>query len=109
MCFSAGKRVAQCRVLVDNAKIKDLNDLKCDDMGVWEHSDSPKRLFQARIDKRGDVKDIIFAGNECEVVGSTYALKRVYYVNKSSSDVRKTMSTIVGKFDVGCYVFNDSV
>ena len=24
--------------LVNNAKIKDLNDLKCDDMGVWEHN-----------------------------------------------------------------------
>ena len=95
--------------LVNNAKIKDLNDLKCDDMGVWEHNGSPKRLFQARFDKRGEVKGIIFAENECEVVGSTYALKRVYYVNKSSSDVRKIMSTIEGKFDIGYYVFNDSV
>ena len=76
--------------LVNNAKIKDLNDLKCDDMGVWEHNGSPKRLFQARFDKTWRGKRYhICRRNECEVVGSTYALKRVYYVNKSSSDVRK--------------------
>jgi hypothetical protein len=87
--------------LVDNSKVKDLNDLKCDDMGAWEHNGSPRRTFQVRLDKLGKVKDVIFKEKESEVGGTdTYRLKRVYYVNKSSGDVRKIMSTLEGKFDV---------
>ena len=55
--------------------------------------------------KDGKVKHVIFRENESEVRGTnTYMLKRVYYVNKSSSDA-KVMYTLEGKFVVNnaCY------
>lgn len=92
--------------LIDNAKVKDPNDLKCDDMGAWKHSGTCKRCCQVKLNKDGKVKHVIFKENESEVRGiNTYTLKRMYYVNRSSSDVRKVMYALEGKFVVNntCY------
>lgn len=107
LCVSQPVNVSHnVNFLVDNAKVKDLNDLKCDDMGAWKHSGTRKRCCQVKLKKDGKVKQVIFKDNESEVRGTnTYTLKRVYYVNKSSSDVRKVMYTLEGKFVVNnvCY------
>ncbi len=99
LCVSQPLNVAHnVSFLVDNSKLKNIEDLKCDDMGAWEHTGSPKKSFCVKRDKHGRIKDVtVLEGNESPNEESgTLTLKRVYYVNKSSSDVRKIISTVQG-------------
>ncbi|CAB4007089.1 Hypothetical predicted protein [Paramuricea clavata] len=65
-------------------------------MGAWEHNGSPKKSFLVKRDKHGMVKNVtLLQENESPVENSdVFTLKRIYYVNKSSSDLRKVISTV---------------
>ena len=86
--------------LIDNTKMKMEEDIKCDDMGIWLHSGSPKRSFAVLRKMSGKISNItpVATTNEESTQGQAQVvtLKRVYYVNKSSKDVRKIMSTLEG-------------
>jgi lipoprotein-anchoring transpeptidase ErfK/SrfK len=83
--------------LVDNAKMKKIDDIKCDDMGAWIHTGTPKRSMTATY-KNGEIKSILHSTDmECANNGKAFVVKRTYYVNKSSSDVRKILSSLEGR------------
>ena len=69
-------------------------------MGIWLHSGSPKRSFAVLRKMSGKISNItpVATTNEESTQGQAQVvtLKRVYYVNKSSKDVRKIMSTLEG-------------
>ena len=69
-------------------------------MGIWLHSGSPKRSFAVLRKMSGKISNItpVATTNEESTQGQVQVvtLKRVYYVNKSSKDVRKIMSTLEG-------------
>lgn len=101
LCVSQPVNIAHnVSFLVNNARIKNLDDLKCDDMGAWEHNGSPKKSFLVKRDKHGMVKNVtLLQENESpEENSDVFTLKRIYYVNKSSSDLRKVISTVQGKY-----------
>lgn len=82
--------------LIENAKMKKLDDLKCDDMGAWIHTGSPKLSAKLIYDRKGAIDEIIRIGNDDDLgTHDSLTLKRIYYVNKSSNDVRKIISTLV--------------
>ena len=69
-------------------------------MGVWLHTGSPKRSFKVLRKMSGKISKItpVAATNEESTKGQAqvFTLKRVYYVNKSSLDLRKIISTLEG-------------
>ena len=86
--------------LIDNAKIKNLDDIKCDDMGSWKRTGTPKNLFSVYRNKDGSFKRIKHVTrvetSATELDSKMYILKRTYYVNNSSDDLRKIISTLQG-------------
>ena len=85
-------------LLIENAKMKKLDDLKWDDMGAWIHTGSPKLSAKLTYDRKGAIDEIIRIGNDDDLeTHDSLTLKRIYYVNKSSNDVRKIISTLQGK------------
>ena len=77
--------------LISNANFKNVRDFVCNEMGVWKHDASPLKRFD--VDKSTRSLKIIRgkANNP-----SSYILKRIYYENKSSSDLRKIVSAVIG-------------
>ena len=105
LCIAPPKNVAHnVSFLVDVGSLKDKEDVKCDSMGVWKHTGSPKRFFRVQKRKDGSVDTVspmpldVSAKND-----ETYTLKRVYFVNVSDNEVRKTMATLEGKKMYYCY------
>jgi len=83
--------------LIENAKMKKLDDLKCDDMGAWIHTGSPKLTAKLTYDEKGGIDEITrIDNNEDLEIHESLTLKRVYYVNKSCNDERKILSTLQG-------------
>ena len=74
--------------LLDTSGLESKNDWKCDDMGAWKNNKVQR--IQLDIEPGGDV---IPVDNSHE----GYTLKRVYYKNKSSPDLRKIVSFLPGK------------
>ena len=70
-------------------------------MGVWLHKGFPKRSFKVLHKTSGKISTITpeAATNEENVQdqAQVVTLKRVYYVNKSSLDLRKIISTLQGR------------
>ena len=84
--------------LIENSKMKKSDDLKCDDMGAWIHTGSPKLPAKVTYDRKGKINEIIRITNDDHLDSrDSLILKRIYYVNKSSNDVRKILSTLQGK------------
>lgn len=87
--------------LINNAKIKNLDDIKCDDMGWWRRTGTPKSIFNVYRNNDGSFKDIRHVTrtetSAAELNSKMYILKRTYYVNNSSDDLRKIISTLQGK------------
>ena len=71
-------------------------------MGAREHNGSRKKSFLVKRGKQGKIKNVVLLkDNKIPPERSDiFTLKRVYYVNKSSSNVRKIISTVQGKFQV---------
>ena len=74
--------------LLDTSGLESKNDWKCDDMGAWKNNKVQR--IQLDIEPGGDV---IPVDNSHE----GYTLKRVYYKDKSSPDLRKIISFLPGK------------
>ena len=82
--------------LISNANFKNVRDIVCDEMGAWKHNGSPLKRFD--VDKcTRSLKIMLIKVND----PNSYILKRIYYENKSSPDLRKIVSTVIGtcKFD----------
>ncbi|KAJ7370711.1 hypothetical protein OS493_030463 [Desmophyllum pertusum] len=81
LCISQPVNVAHnVSFLVGNCMMKNKDDLKCDDMGVWKRTGSPKIVpLQGKPGPKDD---------------NVYQLRRIYYVNGSDRDVRKVISTL---------------
>ena len=94
--------------LIDNTRIKNKEDIKCDDMGVWLHTGSPKRSFEVLHKISGKISKITFATatNEESAKGQAqvFTLKRVYFVNKSSLDLSPTLEGTVLMFTIRIYL-----
>ena len=78
--------------LVNVASLKSRNDWKSDDMGAWKNNGV--QYYQFGV-KDGSVFPV--ASSLCEDGTSLYTVKRVYYKNKSSPDLRKIVSILEGK------------
>ncbi len=68
--------------VVDSTKLNNFDDVKCDSMGSWKHSGTPKRNFLVTKDEDGMVAQVIpldgSNNNEC---GDIFLLKRMFYTN----------------------------
>ena len=80
--------------LLDHSKFQNESDIMCDNMGVWKHTGSPKICFTLS-DETSDISKC--NTNNTGEGSKVYTLKRVYYRNTSSGDVRKIVSTVYGK------------
>ena len=77
--------------LISNANFKNVRDIVCDEMGAWKHNGSPLKRFD--VDKcTRSLKIMLIKVND----PNSYILKRIYYENKSSQDLRKIVSTVIG-------------
>ena len=77
--------------LISNSSFKNVKDIVCDDMGAWKHNGSPLKYFV--VDKssgNNELKPSATKDPDC------YILRRIYYQNISSPDLRKIVATISG-------------
>ena len=77
--------------LISNANFKNVRDIVGDEMGAWKHNGSPLKRFD--VDKSTRSLNIMPSkANE----PNSYVLKRIFYENKSSPDLRKIVTTVIG-------------
>ena len=87
--------------LLSLPRFSNFNDIKCDEMGIWKHTGSPKRNFCVIRDREGTIKKIKL----CDTgVSGTHELKRIYFTNSSDKDVKKILSTVTGMFHISYYI-----
>ena len=77
--------------LLSNANFKNVRVIVCDEMGAWKHNGSPLKRFDVDKSTRS-LKIMPSKANDL----NSYILKRIYYENKSSPDLRKIVSTVIG-------------
>ena len=95
VCLSQPMNVSNnVSFLLDHSKFQNESDIMCDNMGVWKHTGSPKICFTLS-DETSDISKC--NTNNTGEGSKVYTLKRVYYRNTSSGDVRKIVSTVYGK------------
>ena len=66
-----------------------MNDWKCDDMGAWKNNGVQR--IQLALRPNGDVVPV-------DNSNEGYTLKRTYFKNKSSPDLKKVVSFLPGEF-----------
>lgn len=83
--------------LVDCSKLRNKEDLKCDDMGAWKHKGSPKKFFvvERNIDNKF-TKIMPLEGKSRAHQEDVYMLRRSYSENGSDHTVRKVVATLTG-------------
>ena len=86
MCVAPPINIAHnVTFLVDNASLKSPEDLKCDDMGAWDHTGTPKKEVAVTYTKDGTVDNVTDkCPNDVIKDKKNVVVKRVYYVNKTS-------------------------
>ena len=77
--------------LLSNANFKNVRVIVCDEMGAWKHNGSPLKRFEVDKSTR-NLKIMPSKAND----PNSYIIKRIYYENKSSPDLRKTVSAVIG-------------
>ena len=77
--------------LISNANFKNVRDIVFDEMGAWKHDGSPHKRFDVDKSTRS-LKIMPSKANDL----NSYILKRIYYENKLSPDLRKIVSTVIG-------------
>ena len=77
--------------LMDATRLKSQSDWKSDDMGTWKNNGVQHLPFVLQDDNVYSADEI---QNECG--GESYTMKRIYYKNKSSPDVKKIVSILEG-------------
>ena len=83
--------------LVDTTRLKHPNDLKFDDMGGWFHKGKPIRYFEIqRVPQTGD----IYGAKQCPARRDedAYKLTRIYYHHMGTTEFRKTIFYVHGKY-----------
>ena len=78
--------------LISNANFKNVRDIVCDEMGAWKHNGSPLKRF----DVEKSTRSLKIMPSKVNGLNS-YILKSIYYENKSSPDLWKIVSTVIGK------------
>ena len=76
---------------MNTALLKSRNDWKPDDMGSWKNNGVQ---YHHMVMQKGSVFPV--DENTAESEDYVYILKRIYYKNKSSPDLRKIMSFLEG-------------
>jgi hypothetical protein len=100
LCISPPVNIAHnVTFLIDNSKLKDQGDIKCDDMGSWKRTGTPKNKYRVKRNEDGSVKEITNVTESPSEDRELYTLRRTYYVNNSSNDVRKVICTLLGKLE----------
>lgn len=102
LCVSPPVKIAHnVAFLIDNSKLKNQDDIKCDDMGSWKRSGTPKNKYRVKQNEDERVKEITNVSATEYLPGDPelYTLRRTYYVNNSSNDVRKVIATLLGKIE----------
>ena len=77
--------------LIYNANFKNVRDIVCDEMKAWKHNGSPLKRFDVDKSTRS-LKIMPSKANDAH----SYIIKRIYYENKSSPDLRKIVSAVIG-------------
>ena len=77
--------------LVDATHLKSQNDWKSDDMGSWKNNGVQHLPFVLQDEMVYSADEI---QSECD--GKLYTMKRIYFKNKSSPDVREIVSFLEG-------------
>lgn len=85
--------------LVDNSKLKSIDDIRCDDMGSWINGGQPTILFKADLED-ADASQIVLLTKNVPLSKHENAkrLKKSYYTHSTHKDVRKIISYIQGTF-----------
>lgn len=83
--------------LVHNSSLKHWSDVKCDDMGAWINTGCPKLYFSLQ-EKEEETTASIHKCEKSDVINDDKfcILQRSYYVNASSKDCHKVISTLQG-------------
>ena len=87
--------------MVDVDSLKSCNDWKSDDMGVWKNNG-------VQYFRMGMENDAVFQIDKNDVLAdgiNHYVIKRTYYKNKSSPDLRKIVSILLGKI-IARFIYN---
>lgn len=78
--------------VVDLSKLQKREDIRADDMGSWKCNG--KRFIKCAVE--GSVIDIVTQPRRRD--GNLYTLVRRYYEHTTSSDFKKTIAEIIGKY-----------
>ena len=79
--------------LLDTSSLESQEDWRCDDMGAWLNNGVQKHVFYHAYGKIKESNREENNGN-----GTPYTLVRCYFKNKTSGDLKKYVSYLLGKF-----------
>ena len=101
LCSSHPANISiNCAFVVDTSKLRDCNDIKCDDCGVWKQTKTATNHLKLTFDKDGTVN---FAQSAQSKSKKCYTLIRRHYTCKSSPDLSRHISTLInshGKMEI---------
>ena len=95
LCTSPPINVSHVTFLVNTGKLRQPNNLKCDDMGAWPNNGARKKIVFVKFDCPNDTATMDLSADSED--HNLYTLKRSYHKNKSSEDVKKIIAIIEGK------------
>jgi hypothetical protein len=84
--------------LVQMSHLKHPDDIKCDDMGSWKHSGSPKHCYCVTKSTEGITSIQPLKTKPSDPTDDVYELKRVYYQNSSDETIRKLVAKLEGLY-----------
>ena len=95
--------------LLKSSLLKSENDWKSDDMGAWKNNGVQYHKFFLNED--GELHHLgKNEGGDNGEEGTTYNIKRVYFKNKQSTDLKKCVTFIEGMIGIFCNItFPNSV
>ena len=112
-CISQPINVSQnVSFFVDTRSLEHKDDLKCDDMGAWQHKGSPKCCFKVSKSSRGITNIVkIQTKSKQQPTDDVYTLKRVYYRNIRALHASRAWRNVCFKkiFGKNCKHFEQSV
>lgn len=90
-----------CSLLLNCNQLKDLNDVRADDLGTWNHNGVIKTFLEVVQDPTGRVLDIkkknrSFNPDE-HTRGGFYLIRRIYHRNGTAPDFRRMIVEVEGK------------
>ena len=89
---------------MDTSKLRDPNDIKCDDRGVWKQTKTATNHLKVTFDEDGIVKSVKSTPSKSK---KSYTLIRRHYTCKSSPDFSRHISTLTnphGKVEVHQFI-----